>query len=126
MAEEVLRLEKVCKAYNVGLPSETEVLHDIDLRLEQGEFLALIGPSGSGKSTLLKLSACSIADGRGDVHQGPGNGWLEDSAITGCAVTGLALFQDHLPTWVSPALENVLMPILADRGFRGPAMPSGR
>ena len=46
MAEEILRLEKVCKAYNVGQSSETEVLHDIDLRLEHGEFLALIGPSG--------------------------------------------------------------------------------
>ena len=46
MAEEILRLEKVCKAYNIGLPSETVVLHDIDLTLEKGQFLALTGPSG--------------------------------------------------------------------------------
>ena len=30
MAEEVLRLEKVCKVYNQGEPSETEVLHDVE------------------------------------------------------------------------------------------------
>ena len=44
MAEEILRLERVCKAYNVGLPTEVEVLHDVDLTLVHGEFLALIGP----------------------------------------------------------------------------------
>ncbi len=47
MAEPVLRLERVCKAYNIGQASETEVLHNIDLELNAGEFLALMGPSGS-------------------------------------------------------------------------------
>jgi lipoprotein-releasing system ATP-binding protein len=55
MAEPVLRLDGVRKSYNVGTPVEAEVLHGIDLVLEPGEFVALIGPSGSGKSTLLHL-----------------------------------------------------------------------
>jgi lipoprotein-releasing system permease protein len=45
----------LAKAYNLGTPVETEVLHGIDLSLAEGEFAALIGPSGSGKSTLLNI-----------------------------------------------------------------------
>ena len=43
------------KAYSVGTPAETEVLHGIDLACARGEFVALMGPSGSGKSTLLNI-----------------------------------------------------------------------
>ena len=52
---DVLRLEGLKKSYNVGLPTETEVLHGIDLSITALDFAALIGPSGSGKSTLLNL-----------------------------------------------------------------------
>lgn len=56
----VIQLEGLTKAYNVGTPVETEVLHGLDLSLAQGEFAALIGPSGSGKSTLLKCLGAVI------------------------------------------------------------------
>ena len=50
-----MQLRGVRKAYNVGTPIETEVLHGIDLTVRRGEFCAVIGPSGSGKSTLLNI-----------------------------------------------------------------------
>src|SRR5690606_874247 len=53
--QEVLRLERLRKAYNVGTPTENEVLHGLDLRLQRNDFAALVGSSGSGKSTLLNL-----------------------------------------------------------------------
>ncbi len=54
-AAPVVQLAGITKAYGIGTPVETEVLHGIDLTLAEGEFAALIGPSGSGKSTLLNI-----------------------------------------------------------------------
>jgi zinc transport system ATP-binding protein len=46
-----LQLENVSFAYGRGAP----VLHDVDLEVEQGEFVAIAGPNGGGKTTLLRL-----------------------------------------------------------------------
>ena len=50
----VLELQGICKSFQLG-ETPVQVLHDIDLRVEAGEFCVLLGPSGSGKSTLLNI-----------------------------------------------------------------------
>ncbi len=121
MAEEILRLERVCKAYNVGLPSETEVLHDIDLRLNRGQFLALTGPSGSGKSTLLNIVGLLDRPTSGRLFiKGQDTGLLGDAAITRLRGHTIGfVFQDHHLISAFTAQENVMMPLLVDRGFPG-------
>ncbi len=54
MAELLARLEHVSRVYRKG-KEQVDVLHELDLDIDQGDFLALMGPSGSGKTTLLNL-----------------------------------------------------------------------
>jgi lipoprotein-releasing system ATP-binding protein len=119
VASEILRLEKVCKAYNVGLPTEVEVLHEIDLELDHGEFLALIGPSGSGKSTLLNIVGLLDRPTSGRLLiKGEDTAALGDAAITHLRGHTIGfVFQYHLLISAFTARENVMMPMLVDRGF---------
>ena len=50
----LVSIRNLTKTYQRG-PEKVEVLHGIDLDIEEGDFVALMGPSGSGKTTLLNL-----------------------------------------------------------------------
>lgn len=119
MAEpSVVRLSDVRKAFNIGTPIETEVLHGIDLELLRGEFCAVMGPSGSGKSTLLNIIG---------LLDRPTSGML---AVCGEETTGMAdaaltrlrghsigfVFQHHHLLSAFSALENVVLPMLGAAG----------
>ena len=111
-------MEGVCKSYNVGTPVETEVLHGIDLKLEHGEFCALMGPSGSGKSTLLNIIGLLDRPTKGKLAiNGHDAGGLADRELTRLRGHTIGfIFQYHhlLPAFT--ALENVVMPMLVDAG----------
>jgi len=53
----VVDIRKMCKTYLMGA-IELRALREVDLEIEQGEYLAVMGPSGSGKSTLLNVLGC--------------------------------------------------------------------
>ena len=53
----ILKLTDICKDYAQGKQS-VRVLKNINLTVEQGEYLAIMGPSGSGKTTLMNLIGC--------------------------------------------------------------------
>jgi lipoprotein-releasing system ATP-binding protein len=118
VAEDVLRLAGLHKAYNVGTPVEVEVLHGIDLALEKGEFCALMGPSGSGKSTLLNIIGLLDRPTGGRLAiNGLETGGLDDKALTRLRGHSIGfVFQYHHLLPAFSALENVLMPMLVDRG----------
>src|ERR1044071_2782622 len=53
----VVEIKKVNKFYRVG-SEPNQALKDIDLTVNEGDLLAIVGPSGSGKSTLLNIIGC--------------------------------------------------------------------
>jgi lipoprotein-releasing system ATP-binding protein len=118
MSEEVLRLAGLRKSYNVGLPTELEVLHGLDLTLGRSDFASLVGPSGSGKSTLLNLLGLLDAPTAGDLYLlGEPTRTLDDAARTSLRAKSIGfVFQFHHLMPAFTALENVMMPMLVTHG----------
>lgn len=121
---DVLKLDGIRKSYNVGTPVETEVLHGIDLTMQRGDFLALMGPSGSGKSTLLNIiGLLDRPTGGRLLINGEDTGQLSDSALTHLRGHAIGfVFQYHYLISAFTARENVMMPMLVDRGRPDVAM----
>ncbi len=122
MSQPILALKGVRKTYNAGTDVAQEVLHGIDLELQSGEFVALIGPSGSGKSTLLNIigllepatSGSYRLDGR-EVTQ------LSEDEMTRARLETLGfVFQFHHLLPAFSALENVQIPGLMRDGSYTP------
>ena len=123
-ASSVLCIEKVCKSYNMGRPSEVEVLHDIDLTLHHGEFVALMGPSGSGKSTLLNIIGLLDRPTSGQLFiNDQETGKLNDTELTKLRGHSIGfIFQSHYLISAFTAIENIMMPMLVDQSFPSEAM----
>lgn len=51
----VIDMQGIVRRYYEGEPNELEILHGIDLKVFQGEFVSIVGESGSGKSTLMNM-----------------------------------------------------------------------
>lgn len=114
----LLQLDRVTKTFQSG-PKRLQVLRQIDLILQPGEFLAITGASGSGKTTLLNMIAGLDRIDSGHIY-------LEERELTGqstadwdrtrCEDMGFIFqFNQLLPEFT--ALENVMLPgLLSGRG----------
>jgi lipoprotein-releasing system ATP-binding protein len=118
-AKTIVQLFQVRKSFNVGQPTEVEVLHGIDLLLRAGEFVAVMGPSGSGKSTLLNIVGLLDRPTQGCLQiKGQETTTLDDAALTQLRGRSIGfVFQYHHLIGAFSALENVMLPMVGLQGY---------
>ncbi|QBL09530.1 lipoprotein-releasing ABC transporter ATP-binding protein LolD [Rheinheimera sp. D18] len=109
----VLTAEKICKSYRDG-EQVTDVLHDVDLYINRGDMLAIVGSSGSGKSTLLHILGTLDKPDTGRLS-------ILDQNVAALTASQKAklrneklgfIYQFHHLLMDFTALENVAMPLL--------------
>ena len=110
----MIRLENITKIYNEKI-DDTKALDDVSLKIEDGEFVAVMGASGSGKSTLLKIIGCMDTPTAGKY-------FLDDTEVTAASRSQVHklrkekigyVFQHFALMDYYTAYENIELPLLA-------------
>lgn len=113
MTELVVALSQVRRDYLVG-DQKTIALDGVDLTIERGEFVAIVGPSGSGKSTMMNLIGCLDRPSSGVVQiAGAATNELNDNQLTQLRSKSIGfVFQQFQLLPNTSAIENVMAPLL--------------
>ena len=110
----IIRLENITKIYNEKV-DDTKALDDVSLKIEDGEFISVMGASGSGKSTLLKIIGCMDSPTSGKYY-------LDDTEVTAASRSQVHklrkekigyVFQHFALMDYYTAYENIELPLLA-------------
>jgi putative ABC transport system ATP-binding protein len=111
--EPIIELDGVSRVYDTG-KVQVPALVDVSLRVDRGEFLAIIGPSGSGKSTLMNILGCLDRPTSGQyILDGQPVEELDDDGLA--YVRGHSIgfvFQSYNLLPRTSALENVAAPLM--------------
>lgn len=118
----IVTLKNICKSYSIG-NEQLKVLKSVNLEVNQGDYLAILGASGSGKSTLMNIIGCMNTYDEGSY-------FLDQIDIASCYDSQLTalrnqkigfIFQRYhlIPQYT--ILQNVLIPLLVQGMSRGDA-----
>jgi len=112
----LIEMNSIYKSYrNIGF--ETQVLNDITLHINQGDYVSIIGPSGAGKSTLMAIAGCLSQPTSGEyILDGEEVGKLGDRKLSQARneKIGFVFQAFHLLPGVT-ALDNVILPLVYSR-----------
>ena len=109
----ILKLTDICKDYMQG-KEPMRVLKNINLTVEQGDYLAIMGPSGSGKTTLMNIIGCLDVPTSGEYElDGHNLKDLSDNALADIRNKHIGfVFQSFHVLPKMSALDNVALPLL--------------
>ena len=110
--DDFVKLENVAVTYGRSAESSVTALDETNLRIGQGDFIALVGPSGCGKSTILKLVGGLITASRGYVYVAGRELGAEPVRV------GIAFQNPTMLPWLK-IRDNVMMPLKIVPPFRG-------
>ena len=111
---QLIRMRGIVKRFYVGQPNELEILHGIDLDVNEGEFVSIVGASGSGKSTLMNMIGALD-------RQTEDTYWLHGTDVEDALDDELSqirnrkigfVFQNFNLIWRTNALRNVELPMM--------------
>ena len=110
----MIQLKGICKSYPRPDEGPLEVLKNVELNINEGDYLAIVGPSGSGKSTLMNI--LGLLD-----HADSGEYLMDDEDVSGLAPAKLAKLRNKKIGFVfqqfhllprTNAIENVEIPLI--------------
>ncbi len=112
----VIRTKNLCKYYGIG-KNVVKALDNVDIQVEKGEFVGIVGKSGSGKSTLLNMLGCLDSPTSGEVFIGEEKiSNLNDEELTKIRRSKIGfIFQNYNLMPVLNTYENVILPVQLDK-----------
>ena len=112
----MIEMRSIVKRYGEG-DTTVEALRSVDLRIDEGEFVAIVGPSGCGKSTLMNIAGCLDQPTEGQyLLDGQDVSGLDDRELSRVRSAKIGfVFQSFILLPRTTALENVEMPLMYAR-----------
>lgn len=110
----IIDLKGIVKRFYIGQPNELEILHGIDLQVQKGEFVSIVGSSGSGKTTMMNIIGVLDRPTEGEYFlDGTDVAHAKDKELSMIRNQKIGfVFQTYNLISRTSALKNVEMPML--------------